>query len=119
MSQSGAASTARQEPSLIDMISISPCCISTIVWLTTPPSNTLAAPCVRLTSPDAIAASWSARSRRETRRGRERQAVGRDDDGVGDTWHRTDEVGDQPVDSACRVAQIVHAPSSLFSWVRC
>ena len=57
MSQSGAASTARQEPSEIDMMSISPRCISTMVCATPPPSKTRAAPAVSDTRPDAMAAS--------------------------------------------------------------
>src|SRR5262249_30825773 len=40
----------------------SPRCISTTVWVTGPPSNTRAAPCVRLVSPEVTAASWSTRS---------------------------------------------------------
>ena len=63
MSQSAAASTARQEPSLIDMSSTIPRSISTTVCTTSPASKQRAAPCVRLISPDATAASWSARSR--------------------------------------------------------
>ena len=62
MSQSADASTARLEPSLIAITSSSPPSISTIVWVTGPPSNTRAAPCVRLVSPEVTAASWSARS---------------------------------------------------------
>src|SRR5689334_8624439 len=63
MSQLGEASTARQEPSLIDMSSTMPRSISTTVCTTLPASKQRAAPWVRLTNPDATAASWSARSR--------------------------------------------------------
>src|SRR5690606_23998440 len=52
VSQSGAASTPRQDPSLVDMINRSPRSVSTIAWLTAPPSNTRAAPWVRLTGPE-------------------------------------------------------------------
>ena len=62
MSQSGAASTARVEPLLIAITSNSPPSISTTVCSTVPASNTRAAPWVRLASPEATAASWSARS---------------------------------------------------------
>src|SRR5215472_15019696 len=44
------------------MITSTPRCISTTVWTTAPPSNTLDAPWVRLVRPDVTAASWSARS---------------------------------------------------------
>src|ERR687888_590186 len=66
MSHDGEASTARQEPSLTDITNRNPFSISTMVWLTTPASKQRAAPWVRLASPEATAASWSAlaRSRR-------------------------------------------------------
>src|SRR5918996_4311104 len=63
MSQDGEASTARQEPSLTDITNRKPFSISTIVWLTAPASKQRAAPWVRLASPDATAASWSALAR--------------------------------------------------------
>src|SRR6266704_5767671 len=62
MSQSAAASTARLAPSLIAITISRPRCISTTVWVTAPPSKTLAAPWVRLVRPDVTAASWSTRS---------------------------------------------------------
>src|SRR5260370_33803493 len=62
MSQSDDASTARLDTSLIAITSSSPRCISPTVWVTGPPSNTRAAPCVRLVSPEVTAASWSTRS---------------------------------------------------------
>src|SRR6266545_984777 len=40
-----------------------PCSISTAVWFTLPPPKQRDAPCVRLASPEATAASWSARAR--------------------------------------------------------
>src|SRR6266704_1149188 len=40
-----------------------PCSISTAVWFTLPPAKQRDAPCVRLASPEATAASWSARAR--------------------------------------------------------
>src|SRR4030095_5830050 len=66
MSQDGAASTARQEPSLTDITSREPISLSTTLWVTVPPPKILAAPWVRLARPEATAASWSAlaRSRR-------------------------------------------------------
>src|SRR5689334_20740748 len=63
MSQLGEARTDRHEPSLMDMSSTMPRSISTTVCTTPPASKQRAAPWVRLTSPDATAASWSARSR--------------------------------------------------------
>src|ERR671934_1652143 len=63
MSQDGDASTARHDPSLTDITNRKPFSISTIVWLTVPASNTRAAPWVRLASPEATAASWSALAR--------------------------------------------------------
>src|SRR6266567_3324111 len=63
MSQSEEASTASTEPSLIAMTNRKPRTISTTVWVTAPPSKIRAAPWVRLDSPEATAASWSARSR--------------------------------------------------------
>ena len=57
MSQSGEASTASAEPSLIDMVSSSPRCISITVWVTAPASKTRAAPWVRLIRPEVTAAS--------------------------------------------------------------
>src|SRR6266571_4779656 len=45
-------------PTLVTSIAI-----STTVWLTVPASNRRAAPSVRLSRPEAMAASWSARSR--------------------------------------------------------
>src|SRR6266540_4665731 len=63
MSHDGEASTARHDPSLTDITNRKPRSISTMVWLTTPASNTRAAPCVRLARPDATAESWSARAR--------------------------------------------------------
>src|ERR1022692_189388 len=62
MSQSAAARTARLDPSLIAITISRPRRISTTVWVTAPPSNTRAAPWVRLVSPDVTAASWSTRS---------------------------------------------------------
>src|ERR671924_639553 len=56
MLQLEAASTARQEPSLMDMTNRKPRSISTTVCLTRPPSKQRAAPWVRLDSPDAWAA---------------------------------------------------------------
>src|SRR6202035_621492 len=63
MSQSSDASTARLDPSLTAITSSTPRRISTIVWVTGPPSKTRAAPCVRLVKPEVTAASWSARPR--------------------------------------------------------
>src|SRR6266545_5233611 len=63
MSQDGDASTARHEPSLTDITNRKPFSISTIVWLTIPASKQRAAPWVRLASPEATAASWSALAR--------------------------------------------------------
>src|SRR6266545_5141703 len=63
MSHDGEASTARHDPSLTDITNRKPRSISTMVWLTVPASNTRAAPCVRLASPDATAESWSALAR--------------------------------------------------------
>src|SRR5450755_2780051 len=62
MSQSAAARTARLDPSLIAITISRPRRISTTVWVTAPPSNTRAAPWVRLVRPDVTAASWSTRS---------------------------------------------------------
>src|SRR5450432_598150 len=62
MSQSAAARTARLDPSLIAITISRPRRISTTVWVTAPPSNTRAAPCVRLVRPDVTAAIWSTRS---------------------------------------------------------
>src|SRR5256885_8351325 len=61
-SQVRLASTARHEPSLMDIRKRYPPSISMIVWRTAPPLKYRAVPCVRLTTPAAIAASWSARS---------------------------------------------------------
>src|SRR5919108_267578 len=63
MSHDGDASTARHEPSLTDITNRKPFSISTIVWLTIPASKQRAAPWVRLASPEATAASWSALAR--------------------------------------------------------
>src|SRR5215218_8824054 len=63
MSHDGEASTARQEPSLTDITNRKPFSISTIVWLTIPASKQRAAPWVKLASPEATAASWSALAR--------------------------------------------------------
>ena len=57
MSHSGAASTARLEPSLIAFTTMIPRSISTSDWVTVPPSNIRAAPSVRLASPDVMAHS--------------------------------------------------------------
>jgi len=57
MSQSAPASTASVEPPVTDITISRPWRISTTVWLTGPPSKILAAPCVRLVSPDVTAAS--------------------------------------------------------------
>src|ERR1022692_4866076 len=62
MSQSAAARTARLDPSLIAITISRPRRISTTVWVTAPPSNTRAAPWVRLVRPDVTAESWSTRS---------------------------------------------------------
>src|SRR3954447_24320302 len=63
MSQSGWASTASEEPSEMDIRNRNPRSISTTVWFTLPPSKMREAPAVSEVSPDATAASWSARSR--------------------------------------------------------
>src|SRR5512132_3698036 len=63
MSQDGAASTARQEPSPTAITSRKPFSISTTVWVTFPPPKIRAAPWVRLARPEATAASWSALAR--------------------------------------------------------
>src|SRR6266545_2513719 len=63
MSQDGAASTARQEPSLTDITSRKPCSISTTVCVTLPPPKIRAAPWVRLARPEATAARRSALAR--------------------------------------------------------
>ncbi len=63
MSESGAARTARAEPSLTAIRKRKPRSISTTVWLTSPPSKIRLAPVVREVRPEATAASWSARSR--------------------------------------------------------
>src|SRR5699024_12859108 len=61
-SLSAAARTARQEPSLMLMMSISPRSISTTVLATAPPSHTRDAPWVSLDRPEAIAAILYARA---------------------------------------------------------
>src|SRR5215218_7711299 len=63
MSHSGCASTASDEPSETDMRKRNPRSISTTVWATVPPSKMREAPAVSEVSPEATAASWSARSR--------------------------------------------------------
>src|SRR5690348_15591220 len=63
MSASGCARTASEEPSEMDMRKRNPRSISTTVWFTPPPSKMREAPAVSEVSPDATAASWSARSR--------------------------------------------------------
>src|SRR6185437_2208684 len=63
MSLSVAARVAMTEPSLIAITYRKPRAISTTVWVTAPPSKIRAEPWVRLASPLATAASWSARSR--------------------------------------------------------
>src|ERR1700746_1519202 len=112
MSQSDDASTARLDPSLIAITRSSPRCISTTVWVTGPPSNTRAAPCVRLVSPEVTAASWSTRSagnpfehagagaaptRGNPVRERQRKAISRNDNRVGYGRHPLNKVRDQPV----------------------
>src|SRR6266536_781315 len=63
MSHWRVARTASTDPSLIDMTNRKPFSISTTVWFTLPPPKYLAAPWVRLDSPEATAASWSAVAR--------------------------------------------------------
>src|SRR6266545_4686024 len=63
MSTLGAARAASAEPSPMLITSRKPCSISTAVWFTLPPPKQRDAPCVRLASPEATAASWSARAR--------------------------------------------------------
>src|SRR6185503_19790685 len=63
MSHSGWARTARDDPSETDMRKRNPRSISTTVWATGPPSKIREAPAASEVSPDATAASWSARSR--------------------------------------------------------
>src|SRR6478672_216673 len=63
MSHSGWERTARDDPSETDMRKRKPRSISTTVWFTLPPSKMRDAPAVNEVSPDATAASWSARSR--------------------------------------------------------
>ncbi len=62
MSQSGAASTHRLEPSLIDLTTIRPHCISTSACVGEPASKIRAAPCIRLARPEVMAASCSAKN---------------------------------------------------------
>jgi hypothetical protein len=57
VSHSGAASTARLDPSLMAMTNISPPSISTRAGTGWPASNSRAAPCIRLVSPEVMAAS--------------------------------------------------------------
>ncbi len=61
MSHSGAARTARLDPSLMAMTNISPPSISTRAWVGWPASNSRAAPCIRLVSPEVMAASCPAK----------------------------------------------------------
>src|ERR671927_307459 len=63
MSASGWASTARDDPSEMDIRKRKPRSISTTVWFTAPPSKIREAPAVSEVRPGATAASWSARSR--------------------------------------------------------
>src|SRR6266516_2106685 len=63
MSHDGEACTARDDTAPTDTTDEKLRSSSTMVWLTTPASNTRAAPCVRLASPDATAESWSALAR--------------------------------------------------------
>ena len=59
MSHSGAARTARLEPSLTALTSIRPSSISTSAWMGAPPSNIRAAPSTRLARPAMMAANCS------------------------------------------------------------
>jgi len=61
VSQSGEARTQRLDPSLMALTIISPPSISTSAWLGRPASKILAAPSIRLASPDVMAASCSAK----------------------------------------------------------
>ncbi len=61
MSHSEAASTARIDPSLMAMTNISPPSISTRAWVGWPASKIRAAPCIRLASPEVMAANWLAK----------------------------------------------------------
>ena len=61
VSHSGAASTARLDPSLMAMTNISPPSISTRAWEGGPASNSRAAPCIKLVSPEVMAASCPAK----------------------------------------------------------
>jgi hypothetical protein len=61
VSQSGAARTQRLDPSLMALMIISPPSISTSAWIGRPASKILAAPSIRLASPDVMAASCSAK----------------------------------------------------------
>ncbi len=61
MSQSGAASTHRLDPSLMALMIIRPPSISTSAWFGSPASKMRAAPDIRLASPAVIAESCSAR----------------------------------------------------------
>src|SRR5690625_4295785 len=71
MSAVGAVSTARQDPSLIDMTNRWPCCMRTISCSHSPLANSLAPPTARLCMPLAMAANCSAcssgKSREEVR----------------------------------------------------
>jgi hypothetical protein len=58
VSHSGAARTARLDPSLIAMTNIRPPSISTRAWVGRPASKSRAAPCIKLVRPEVMAASW-------------------------------------------------------------
>ncbi len=60
MSHSGPARTARHDPSLIAMTNSSPPSISTRACKGKPASKIRAAPCIRLTRPEVMAASCPA-----------------------------------------------------------
>jgi hypothetical protein len=60
VSHSGAARTARLDPSLIAITNISPPSISTRACVGWPASKIRAAPAIRLVSPEVMAASCSA-----------------------------------------------------------
>jgi hypothetical protein len=59
VSHSGAASTHRLDPSLITLSSIRPESISTSACVGAPASKIRATPCIRLASPEVMAASCS------------------------------------------------------------
>ena len=82
----------------MDMRNRKPLSISTTVCSTAPPSKQRAAPWVRLTRPDEIAAKLVGPVARQVPGRGQEQAVRGDRDRVRDTGHAVGEVGQQPTE---------------------